>query len=613
MRPTVLLVLSLVALLELPAQAGIQSTKHNLSVSATGTVKADQESRLCIFCHTPHHASVTQGILWNREDSTVTYIPYDSPTLTAIVGQPTGASKLCLSCHDGTVALGALLSEPAEVGFVGGVRFMPVGPGLIGSDLSDDHPVSFDYDAGLAANNLDLVDPVSLTGDVKLDAFRQLQCTSCHDPHEAGFGKFLVASSVSSELCRTCHDQSGWTTSVHATSLATWNGVLPDPWPESDLTTVVDNACANCHRPHAAKSTAWILKHEFEEDNCLVCHNGQVAATDIEAEITTPFNHPVEAAADVHEPSEDASLPLTFHVECTDCHDPHTVTDTIAAAPFASGALRGATGIDSAGQPVADVTFEYEVCFKCHSQFSMTNPPVNRQLPQVDKRLQFELQGASFHPVVALGQNNDVPSLLPPYTEASYIYCSDCHASDAGPGAGGSSPAGPHGSMYDHLLERRYNLLDGIAYTPVLYDMCLKCHSETSLLNDESFAEHRKHIEGEDAPCSVCHDPHGVSSTQGNAVNNAHLINFDISVVSPDPQTGRLEFEDLGNKSGRCYLSCHGEDHSLLDDHVVLVPVAKVLVEYDDAADEDHIADVYRCGCRNRQIVFGVCSVRAVT
>jgi hypothetical protein len=41
-----------------------------------------------------------------------------------------------------------------------------------------------------------------------------------------------------------------------------------------------------------------------------------------------------------------------------------------------------------------------------------------------------------------------------------------------------------------------------------------------------------------------------------------HLMNFDISIVSPDPQTGRLEFVDLGNYSGQCYLRCHGENHS---------------------------------------------------
>lgn len=565
MRGTILIVASIVALpvwFTLPARAGVQDTKHNLSVSGPGVIKAQDETRLCIFCHTPHHASATQGLLWNREDSTATYIPYDSPTLQAVVGQPTGASKLCLSCHDGTVALGALLSEPAEIGFVGGVRFLPAGPSLIGTDLSDDHPVSFDYDAALVGQNPELVDPASLTGDVRLDAFGQLQCTACHDPHEEGFGKFLVASPQKSELCLTCHDRAQWATSSHATSVATWNGSLPDPWPDSDLTTVADNACVNCHRPHGAGSTAWTLKFAAEEDNCIVCHNGQVASTDVQAEISAPFRHPVEATLDVHQPNENASLPMTAHVECSDCHDPHAATDSLAVAPFASGALRGASGIDVAGQSVDDVTFEYEVCFKCHSNFSMTSPPISRQLPQTDKRLQFDITNPSMHPVAALGTNADVPSLLPPYTESSFIYCTDCHASDAGPGAGGSAPAGPHGSIFAHLLERTYNLVDGVSYTPALYDMCLKCHSEASLLNDDSFPKHREHIEKENAPCSVCHDPHGISATQGNAFNNSHLINFDLLVVSADPKTGRLEFDDLGNTAGQCYLSCHGEDHS---------------------------------------------------
>ncbi len=562
MRGSIPLMMLIAVLIAFPAKAGVQDTKHNLSVSGPGAIKAQDETRLCIFCHAPHNASTTQGLLWNREDSTATYIPYDSPTLQSVVGQPTGASKLCLSCHDGTVALGALLSEPAEVGFVGGVRFLSAGPSLIGTDLSDDHPVSFDYDTTLMVQNPELVDPSLLSGDVRLDPFGQLQCTACHDPHENGFGKFLVASLQKSDLCLSCHDQAQWATSSHATSLATWNATLPDPWPNSDLTTVADNACANCHRSHSAGSSAWLLEYPAEEDNCIVCHNGQVASRDIEAEISAPFRHSVETALDVHQPNENASLPMSAHVECSDCHDPHAATDTAAVAPFAAGVLRGASGIDAAGQPVDDVSFEYEVCFKCHSNFSMTSPPVSRQLPQLDKRLQFDISNPSFHPVTALGNSNDVPSLLPPYTEASFIYCGDCHASDAGPGAGGSAPAGPHGSMFPHLLEREYNLVDGASYTPSLYDMCLKCHSEASLLNDESFPEHRSHIEQDNAPCSVCHDPHGISATQGNAFNNSHLINFDLLVVSPDPTTGRLEFEDLGNRTGRCYLSCHGVDHS---------------------------------------------------
>src|SRR4051812_41640981 len=82
----------------------ILASKHDLSVAGPGTIKAVTESEVCIFCHTPHRAG--QSPLWNHTLSAATYIPYSSSTTKAAIGQPTGASKLCLSCHDGTVALG---------------------------------------------------------------------------------------------------------------------------------------------------------------------------------------------------------------------------------------------------------------------------------------------------------------------------------------------------------------------------------------------------------------------------------------------------------------------------------------------------------------------------
>jgi len=541
--------------------ADIRNTVHNLSVSGSGALHAESETRICIFCHTPHRASQEGGVLWNRADSTATYIPYQSATLRATVGQPTGSSKMCLSCHDGTVALGELLSEPAEIGFVGGVRLMPPGTGDLGTDLGDDHPISFNYDDSIAAGNLDLVDSSALSGAVRLDQFGDVQCTSCHDPHDIGFGKFLVASTENSLLCLNCHDPIEWPGSSHATSPAIWNGALPDPWEHTEFDTVAETACENCHRPHSAGSQEWILNFSAEEDNCLVCHNGNVAATDIQAEISLPFRHPVEMSSELHNPNEDPSLPMTTHVECTDCHDPHSVTDAPSMPPLASGSLRGVSGVTQDGQPVEDIAFEYEVCYKCHGEFSMTDPAVNREHNEPDKRLQFDVTNPSFHPVVAIGVNPQVPSLLSPWTTSSQMFCTDCHAGNNGPGAGGTGPAGPHGSAYPYILERQYNTLDGLPYSQNLYDLCFKCHSATSILDNTSFKEHKKHIEGEDTPCGVCHDPHGISSLQGNSTNNSHLINFDLSVVFPEPNSGLLEFEDRGIFQGSCTLTCHGKDH----------------------------------------------------
>src|SRR3990167_8530151 len=84
---------------------GIVHSKHNLSVTGSGEVKAAEETEICIFCHAPH-TTTAQAPLWNRYDSGQSYTTYTSTTLRAITRQPSGSSKLCLSCHDGTVALG---------------------------------------------------------------------------------------------------------------------------------------------------------------------------------------------------------------------------------------------------------------------------------------------------------------------------------------------------------------------------------------------------------------------------------------------------------------------------------------------------------------------------
>jgi hypothetical protein len=104
--------------------------------------------------------------------------------------------------------------------------------------------------------------------------------------------------------------------------------------------------------------------------------------------------------------------------------------------------------------------------------------------------------------------------------------------------------------------------------------MCYKCHDRDVILSDSSFSEHSAHIR--DVPpdpgtgtaanppttCSVCHDPHGISETQGNFINNTHLINFDVSIVEALDSTEQLMFKDEGDNRGRCYLECHGASHN---------------------------------------------------
>jgi predicted CXXCH cytochrome family protein len=252
--------------------SSIVNSKHNLSLSGPGNVKASSESEICIFCHTPHNAS-TQAPLWNRYDSGQVYIPYTSTTLKARPGQPTGASKLCLSCHDGTIALGSVRSRSQPIQFIQTLS----GEDNLGTDLSDDHPISFRYDSALASSNPQLKDPSGLTASIRLDQDSQLQCTSCHDPHNDQFGYFLRVDSIRGNLCLSCHNMNGWDdVSMHKNSASVWNGASTNPWKRTQWNNVSRNACQNCHALHNAGGKKRLLNYSNEEDNCLVCHNGNV-------------------------------------------------------------------------------------------------------------------------------------------------------------------------------------------------------------------------------------------------------------------------------------------------------------------------------------------------
>jgi predicted CXXCH cytochrome family protein len=551
-----------ILLLLLPLTVDSQSivnTVHNLSVSGPGTIKATSESEICIFCHTPHNSSPV-GPLWNRQSQGSTYVLYNSSTTQAAPGQPDGASFLCLSCHDGTVALGNVLSLATPITFAGGVTVMPSGPSNLTTGLANDHPVSFVYNSALAAADGELNDPATLTGPVQLENSK-LQCTSCHDPHQNIYTDFLVASTQNSALCIVCHDRDYWNTSTHKTSTHTWNGGSPDPWPHTTYTTVAQNACENCHNPHTAGGSLRLMNFAAEENNCLDCHNGNAASKNIQVQINKTYRHNVYNYLGIHDPIE-APLVSTLHNECEDCHNPHASNATTAVAPFANGFTAGVKGINQSGAPVDPIIYEYELCYRCHTSTpGMPASSTARQIEQNNVRLEFATVNPSHHAVVGAGANPNVPSLIAPLTTTSKIYCTDCHASD-----GTTAPAGPHGSIYPHIEKLQYITANNTTESAAAYALCYSCHSRNAIIQEGgSFYYHKKHIIDERTPCNTCHDPHGISNTQGNTTNNTNLINFRTGTgwVTPS-SSGLLKFEDQGLYHGRCYLTCHGENHNPL-------------------------------------------------
>jgi hypothetical protein len=198
---------------------GVAGTLHNLSAQGPGEIRSLTETEVCKFCHVPHSAEEPVP-LWGHALSEARY---EVPQLRAgrVVAepapQPDGSSRLCLSCHDGTVALGDIAGEPSPIPMVGGERLGPSRPGHIGTDLSGSHPVSFvvrdlDVDTFDRESDMGLRPLGAMQSDdrVRLDAEGKMQCTTCHDPHSDRFyqpgrvPRFWVKATVS-EVCLTCH------------------------------------------------------------------------------------------------------------------------------------------------------------------------------------------------------------------------------------------------------------------------------------------------------------------------------------------------------------------------------------------------------------------------
>ncbi len=537
------------------ALGGVATTIHNLSASGPGTIKAPGVGEVCVFCHTPHNASSTAA-LWNRDLPPTTYTLYSSTTLEATLKQPTGASRLCLSCHDGTTALGNLRVPPGT----GPVVLGPLtGRASLGTDLSDDHPVSFVYDSALAVRQGQLADPASLPKTLPLDATKQLQCTACHDPHEDRYRKFIRMDDRGGAVCTACHKQRNWSGSTHAASRATWTGGGTNPWPGSPYTTVADNACESCHRLHSAPRPARLLRNAQERSVCLTCHTGTVATKNLDPEFLKTSAHPIASTNWTHDPRESPAT-MARHVACADCHNPHQTVATGATPPTAPGPLRGVRGVNLAGTTVTEAAYEYEVCLKCHGIRDQATSGISRQDSTRNVRLKISTGNPSYHPIAAAGKNTTMAGFEAGYSTGSIISCTDCHNNDEWTPTG-TRPRGSHGSRYTPILERDYQANDPASESFQTYALCYKCHNRDYLINDRARTfPHREHVVGEQSLCAACHDAHG-------SRQSPHLINFMLrdrtgkTVVSPSTSQRRLEYISLEVGRGSCYLLCHGKNH----------------------------------------------------
>lgn len=224
MKKTILLLLAIVVSgtviypISFAVSTSIVGSAHDFSITGPGTYGNWSGDRICIACHTPHNAdtTVTDAPLWNHEVTTATYTLYcGTGTLDATdLGQPGGSSKLCLSCHDGTVALDSF------GGSIGTTYLPGTADSMLDIGLEDDHPISFTYDTTLVITDGNLETPTeSSPGSGKYEVIgvtnatgfslplfnSKLQCATCHSPHDSAYTPFLRGSNAGSALCLTCH------------------------------------------------------------------------------------------------------------------------------------------------------------------------------------------------------------------------------------------------------------------------------------------------------------------------------------------------------------------------------------------------------------------------
>ncbi len=193
------LIFCLVVLLTGTVFGVITGSKHDFKAASWNA-----SGEICITCHTPHNAmAVANAPIWNHELTSATFTMYGTTLAgTTPDAQPSGMSKLCLSCHDGTVGLEAFGGVTTNTNLI-------TGNALVGIDLSNDHPISIDY-GGTAKELKDSGTASGINGTIAADMLfsNKVECSSCHDVHNKyGLTYLLKKSNAASALCLTCHDK----------------------------------------------------------------------------------------------------------------------------------------------------------------------------------------------------------------------------------------------------------------------------------------------------------------------------------------------------------------------------------------------------------------------
>lgn len=418
--------------------------------------------------------------------------------------------------------------------------------------------------------------------------------------------------------------------------------------------------CANCHRAHTAQSPNLIRTavsstwKSATTTACIVCHDGTGAKTDVASQFTDgsiPQNNLTDREFYRHDvmtvtthtlaENDEFGGKLNRHSECTDCHNPHDLvvgkgSSATGSDPWtASGAIQGASGVTVTnagtmpgpiylpsptyafvtGNRPGTITYEYQLCLKCHSGYTtlLSNDPAKPSQDMLDVAKEFDPATAfpsstlSFHPVEAPGRNTTAALELSlqggtmkswKFSTSSTVRCTNCHGNAIANPASSTATAGDdqpaHASPYRGLLVQKYEDRVLPARTDSFqqqdFALCFLCHSNSPFIagpgngrqsGATNFSLHYFHmtaLSGEadgttgtiDTPgagqgnalCAECHfRPH---STQSTATQYAGLVAFAPTVTDNGDGTGPVWVRSTED-SGSCTLTCHGKKHEAED------------------------------------------------
>jgi doubled CXXCH motif protein len=526
----------------------VRNTKHNLSASGPGTVKATTESQVCVFCHTPHGATTGAAPLWNRKLGATTYTPYTSSSLDAAaiqgsLDQPGGSSKLCLSCHDGTIAIGnvnalnGVGSVTIAMQGTGPGGTMPPGSGTttgftrnLGTDLGNDHPISVSYTNALALRDGELrqVDanqqfppgsgttlgvrgspgyrpllPLEPTG---AGGTGQVQCATCHDPHRRetdttkGPQKFLRLNRFQE---------------------------LPPSGASAPDTDII---CLSCHDKNGTSGSYAFSAHA----------NPLVATETYTATAATQREFPL-------------AIPV-WKASCLNCHDTHTV-------PGARRLLR--EGTDSTSTPKSGgASAIEETCYQCHTNSAASVVTPTTTIPDI--RTDFQL--ARHMPIRSIEQaaGTEVHDIAGNFTD-TFIDCS-----------------GPANGCGKDFVERRSNL--GATDPTRRHAECTDCHNPHRVVKFRSFTGQGGSLAGAPDPAGththtdtagythtniasgVLRGAWGVEPQYGSAMFGTLPSGYDVKRGDPGSSADTSTAARYVTREYQICLKCHS-DYGFTDDN----------------------------------------------